>query len=81
MKKYVVTLTQDERETFRALTSKGKHKSQKSLNALIMEMVLDVYSVCLDPRYPVVCMNESPKQLIAETIIPFSASTGQSAKA
>ena len=36
MKKYIVTLTNDERETLRALTSKGKHKSQKILNALIL---------------------------------------------
>ena len=36
MKKYIVTLTKDERETLRALTSKGKHKSQNILNALIL---------------------------------------------
>ena len=36
MKKYIVTLTKDERETLSALTSKGKHKSQKMLNALIL---------------------------------------------
>ena len=42
-----------------------------------MEMVLDVYRRVLDPRYPVVCMDESPKQLIAETKIPISASPGQ----
>ncbi len=36
MKKYIVTLTKDERETLRTLTSKGKHKSQKILNALIL---------------------------------------------
>ena len=36
MKKYIVTLTKDERETLRALTSKGKQKSQKILNALIL---------------------------------------------
>ncbi len=34
MKKYTVTLAKDERETLGALTSKGKHKSQKILNAL-----------------------------------------------
>ena len=32
-----------------------------------MEMVLDVYKRPLDPIYPVVCMDESPKQLMAET--------------
>lgn len=31
-----------------------------------MEMVLDVYKRPFDPLYPVVCMDESPKQLIAE---------------
>jgi len=36
MKKYIVTLTKDERETLGALTSKGKHKSQKIINALIL---------------------------------------------
>ena len=36
MKKYTVTLTKDEREALGALTSKGKHKSQKVLNALIL---------------------------------------------
>ena len=36
MKKYIVTLAKDERETLSALTSKGKHKSQKILNALIL---------------------------------------------
>jgi transposase len=36
MKKYIVTLTEDEREDLGVLTSKGKHKSQKILNALIL---------------------------------------------
>jgi len=45
-----------------------------------MEMVLDVYKRPFDPRYPVVCMDESPKQLIAETKIPIPASPGQSAR-
>ena len=42
-----------------------------------MEMVLEVYKRSLDPRYPVVCMDESPKQLIAEKKVPISASPGQ----
>ena len=45
-----------------------------------MEMVLDVYKRPLDSRYPVVCMDESPKQLIAETKVPIPASPGQPAK-
>ena len=36
MKKYVVTLTKDEREILNNLVSKGKHQSQKILNALIL---------------------------------------------
>lgn len=36
MKKYVVTLAKEERESLDALTSKGKHRSQKILNALIL---------------------------------------------
>ncbi len=36
MKKYIVTLSKDEREALGALTSKGKHKSQQILNALIL---------------------------------------------
>ena len=36
MKKYIVTLTQDERKYLGVLTFKGKHKSQKILNALIL---------------------------------------------
>lgn len=36
MKKYIVTLTEDEREALGKLAFKGKHKSQKILNALIL---------------------------------------------
>jgi len=36
MKKYIVTLSKNEREVLSALTSKGKHKTQKILNALIL---------------------------------------------
>ena len=36
MNRYTVTLTEDERETLHELTSKGKHNSQKILNALIL---------------------------------------------
>ena len=45
-----------------------------------MERVLDVYKRPFDPRHPVVCMDESPKQLIAETRIPIPASPGQPIK-
>lgn len=45
-----------------------------------MEMVLSVYKRILDPRYPVICMDESPRQLIAETKVPIAASPGQPAR-
>ena len=45
-----------------------------------MEMVLDVYKRPYNPHYPVVCMDESPKQLIAETRVSIPASPGQPAK-
>jgi hypothetical protein len=45
-----------------------------------MEKVLDVYKRPLDPLHPVVCMDESPKQLIEETRIPIPASPGQPEK-
>ena len=36
MKKYTVTLTKDERDFLKTITSKGKHKSQKVINSLIL---------------------------------------------
>jgi hypothetical protein len=36
MKKYIVTLTEEEREFLTGLVSKGKHRSQKILNALTL---------------------------------------------
>ena len=36
MKKFIVTLTEEERKSLTELTSKGKHKSQKILNALTL---------------------------------------------
>jgi len=45
-----------------------------------MEMVLDVYKRPLDLRYPVVCMDESPKQLISETKVPVPVSIGRPAR-
>jgi len=45
-----------------------------------MEMVLDVYKRPYNELYPVVCMDESPKQLIAETKTPIPVSPGQSSK-
>ena len=36
MKKFIVTLTEEERGFLKELSSKGKHRSQKILNALIL---------------------------------------------
>ena len=36
MKKYVVTLTEEERNTLSAVSAKGSHKSQKIINSLIL---------------------------------------------
>jgi len=36
MKKYIVTLTEEERGTLSNIAAKGKHKSQKILNALVL---------------------------------------------
>jgi len=45
-----------------------------------MEMVLDVYKRPYNPNNPVICMDESPKQLIGEKALPIQASPGQPAK-
>lgn len=42
-----------------------------------MENVLDVYKRPYDPLRPVVCMDESPKQLIAETRVPVPPAPGR----
>lgn len=41
-----------------------------------MEDVLDVYNRPYDSRYPVVCMDESCKQLIGEVSVPVPAAPG-----
>lgn len=45
-----------------------------------MERVLDVYKRPFDPLHPVICMDESPKQLIGEVRTPVPASPGTPAK-
>jgi len=45
-----------------------------------MEVVLDVYKRPYDPLHPVICMDESPRQLIAETRLPIPASSGTLSK-
>lgn len=41
-----------------------------------MEMVLDVYKTSYNKNFPVVCMDESPKQLIKETRKPIEQKKG-----
>jgi len=41
-----------------------------------MEDILDVYQRPYDPLYPVVCMDESSKQLIGEVTPPIPAAPG-----
>lgn len=38
-----------------------------------MEQVLETYAQPYDPRYPVVCMDEQPIQLLKETRVPVAA--------
>jgi len=45
-----------------------------------MEMVLDIYKMPYDPDVPVVCMDESPKQLIKETRLPIDRKPGYDAR-
>ena len=42
-----------------------------------MEDVLDVYHRPRDPECPVVCLDETSKQLIAETRVPIPAKPGR----
>jgi transposase len=41
-----------------------------------MEDVLDLYAEAPDPRRPVVCFDETPRQLIGETRVPIPAEPG-----
>src|SRR6202158_3277789 len=45
-----------------------------------MEDVLDVYHRPRDPQCPVVCLDETSKQLIAETRVPIAAKPGRPAR-
>ena len=45
-----------------------------------MEQVLEVYKRPYDAARPVVCMDEQPKQLIAEVSSPIPAASGQAAR-
>jgi len=41
-----------------------------------MEQVLDVYKRPYDPAFPVVCLDESPKQLVSEVRVPIKMPNG-----
>ena len=41
-----------------------------------MEDVLEVYRLPYDPRHPVVCMDESSKQLVGEVAAPIPMAPG-----
>jgi len=45
-----------------------------------MEQVLDIYKMPYNKNFPVVCMDESPKQLIKETRIPLAMKPDQAAR-
>ncbi len=45
-----------------------------------MEDVLDLYHEPEDPDRPLVCFDETPAQLVAETRVPIPASAGQTAR-
>lgn len=45
-----------------------------------MEQVLEVYKRPYDPKQPVICMDEMPKQLICETRIPVPTAPNQPAR-
>jgi len=45
-----------------------------------MEQVLDIYKRRYNPLKPVVCMDESPKQLIGEVRTPIEMQSGKAAK-
>jgi len=87
-KRYVVTLTEEERSQLQKLVSVGKSAARRLNHARIllladaefvcrMEDVLELYRKPYDPRYPVLCMDEASQQLIAETRVPLPAEEGQ----
>jgi len=45
-----------------------------------MEKVLDIYKRPYHPDFPVVCMDETPKQLIKETRTPINVASGRPAR-
>jgi len=45
-----------------------------------MELVLDIYKTPYTKAFPVICMDESPKQLIKQTRIPVARKPGRDAR-
>ena len=45
-----------------------------------MEDVIDVYHQALDPKRPLVCLDEATKQLVKETRVPVPAAPGRPAR-
>src|SRR3979411_2315315 len=49
--------------------------------AAVREDIVEVYQRPYDPTRPLVCVDETSKQLIAETRLPIAAKPGQPARA
>ena len=78
-------------ETVRRVLKKNELKPWKRVGWVIppqgnghfaaaMEQVLDVYRRPYDPAYPVVCMDETPRQLIRQTRVPIPGRPAQPAR-
>ena len=87
VKKYVVRLSAQEREQLEALVRKGKGPARRLLKARILLKadvseggVLAVYTRPHDPERVLVCLDETSKQLIAETRLPIPMKPGQAAR-
>ena len=81
--KYRLSLTPDEREELKAVVVRGKLGHPPAEDATFvahMEMVLDVYRRPYDCQFPVVCMDESPRQLIDEVKMPIPGAPGRPAR-
>lgn len=50
---------------------------QNAESVCAMENVLEVYKRAYDPKHPVVCMDEKPKQLVKETRRPIACGKGR----
>jgi hypothetical protein len=107
--RYIVTLSEDERNALIEMTRSGQRRARKLLRAHIllmadrrahtdelkpwqkrmwcipefdadyvanMEDVLDRYDEPADPKRPLVCIDETPMQLIGESRVPIPASPG-----